>query len=201
MLHTGHPDEAVLESYSMNKLDGEQLDVFEEHLLICAECQDRVTDTDSFVRGMRSALVAPVPESSAFGWDWKRYFQMPAPVWATAAVACAGIVGAFAVYKLNPDTAPLAIALSATRGGYIPTAKSGTPLDLDLDTRDLTPGAGNRVQIVNGDGTEVWSGAASSVRNGHVHALVVSRLNPGQYYVRIADAAGTHREYALRIGN
>ena len=201
MLQTGHPDEIVLESYCMNKLDGEQLDVFEEHLLVCGECQDRVTDTDSFVRGMRSALVAPVPEASAFGWDWKRYFQMPAPVWATAAVACAGIVGALTVYKLNPETAPLAIALSATRGGSVPTVKAGTPLDLDLDTLDLTPSVRDRIQIVNAEGTEVWFGIPSSLKNGHIHALVVARMSPGQYYVRLSDAAGIHREYSLRIGN
>lgn len=201
MFQAGHPDDVVLESYCMKELEGHPLDVFEEHLLVCAQCQDRVTDTDSFLRGMRSALVAPLHAVSASGWDLRRLFQIPVPVWAIAAVALAGIVGAIAVHELNPEAAPLAIALSATRGGSMPTAKSGIALDLDLDTRDLSPVAGNRVQIVNADGNEVWSGAATSVQNGHTHAIIKSPLSAGQYYVRIADPAGTHREYALRLGN
>ena len=201
MLQAGHPDDLVLESYCMNKLDGDPLDVFEDHLLVCAECQNRVTDADSFLRGMRSALAAPIPVLSASRWDLRQYFQMPVPVWATAAVAAAGIVGVVATHQLNPRAAPLAVALSANRGGSMPTAKAGSALDLDLDTRDLAPSPENRIQIVNSDGNEVWSGPASSVQTGHIHAIVKARLTPGQYYVRIADSAGVHREYALRLGN
>lgn len=201
MSRVGHPEDLVLESYCMNKLDGDPLDHFEEHLLICAECQDRVTATDSFLRGMRSALAAPIPVASASPWDLRQWFKMPVPVWATAAVAAAGIVGVVTIQKLNPDPAPLAIALSAVRGASMPTAKAGSPLDLDLDVRDLAPSPKNAVQIVSSDGNEVWSGSGSPVQNGHVHAIVKSRLSPGQYYVRIADPAGAHREYALRVGN
>ncbi len=201
MLQAGHPDDLILESYCMNKLAGDPLDVFEDHLLVCTECQNRVTDTDSFLRGMRSALLAPEPAAAASRWDLRQYFQMPVPVWATAAVAVAGIVGVVANHQMNPEAAPLAVALSATRGGSMPSAKAGSALDLDLDTRDLAPSPENRIQIVNSDGKEVWSGAASSVQTGHTHVIVKSQLAPGQYYVRIADSTGAHREYALHLGS
>jgi len=199
MLHAGHPDESVLELYCMNKLAGSPLDAFEEHLLVCADCQDRVTATDGFLRGMRSAL--SVPEQAATSWNPFRYFQMPMPVWATAGVALAGVLGVVVAYNQNLTQAPLAIALTASRGGAMSVAKAGSPLDLDLDVRDIATAAKNRVQIVNAEGNEVWSGSASAVKDGHMHALVSSRLSPGQYYVRIADPAGAHREYALRLGN
>jgi hypothetical protein len=201
MLHAGHPDESVLELYCMEKLTGNPLDAFEEHLLVCAHCQDRVSETDSFLRGMRSALAAPLPEPVKTLWNPFRYFQMPMPVWATAAVAVAGVLGVVVAHNQNLTNAPLALALTATRGGAMPVAKAGSPLDLDLDVRDFAPAASNHVQIVNADGNEVWSGSASTVTNGHMHALVNSRLGPGQYYVRIADPVGAHREYALRLGN
>jgi len=201
MLHAGHPDESVLELYCMDKLAGTPLDAFEEHLLVCADCQDRVTATDGFLRGMRSALVVPVPEKIPTSWNPLRYFQMPMPVWATAGVALAGVLGVVVAHNQNLSNPALALALTATRGGMVPVAKAGSALDLDLDVRDIAPAAKNRVQIVNAEGNEVWSGNASAVKDGHMHALVSSRLSPGQYYVRIADSAGAHREYALRLGN
>lgn len=201
MLQAVHPDDLVLELYCMKKLEGEKLDVFEDHLLVCDHCQDRVSETDSFVRGMKFALAAPEPELSVSRWNLKHLFQFPAPVWATAAMATAGVAAFFVSHNTGMNKPPLALALSATRGGVTPTAKSGRVLDLDLDARDLAPATDNRVQVVNSEGREVWSGKATSVQSGHIHALVKSALDPGQYYVRITDSRGTHREYAMRVGN
>ena len=190
MLIATHPDETVLELYCMEKLAGPKLEAFEEHLLICADCQDRVTETDSFLLGMKGALSRPMEESLVERWNVLRFFQMPVPVWATAAVAVAGIGGVVVTRNLSTQAAPLAIALTATRGGPMPVAKSAGPLDLDLDARDLAPSGSYRVQLVNGEGTEVWS-TSSDAHNGHVHALIQQRLNPGQYYVRIGRS-GRH---------
>ena len=190
----------------MEKLEGSALETFEEHLLICAHCQDRVMDTDSFVRGMKAALAHGAVETTQKEvtrkepWSWARFFQIPVPVWATGAVAVAGISGVFLTYNFTAQIPPLALALTATRSGTMTVAKVAGPLDLDLDARDLAPSGKYHVQIVNGDGTEVWS-SGSEAHNGHVHALVNERLSPGQYYVRIADPTGAQREFALRLGS
>ena len=189
MLLASHPDEAVLEMYCMEKLEGSRLEAFEEHLLICDECQDRVTETDSFLIGMRAALSHPVAESNWERWNIFRVVQMPVPVWAAGAVAFVGLGGVYLTRNLSTQTPPLAIALAATRGGSMTSVKSTGPFDLDLDARDLAPSGPYRVQLVNGDGTEVWS-TSSDVRDGHVHAIVRQRLSPGQYYVRIAGSGG-----------
>ncbi len=200
MLMGTHPDENVLEMYCMEKLEGLQLESFEEHLLICEECQDRVTEVDRFLIAMKAALKHPVKETLWERWNPAKMFQMPVPVWATAAVALAGVAGVFVAHNLNTQPAPLALALTATRGGSVAVAKAAGPLDLDLDARDLASSGSYRVQLVNGEGTEVWS-TSSNVHDGHVHALVQQRLSPGQYYVRIADPSGARREFSLHLGN
>ncbi len=125
---------------------------------------------------------------------------LPVPVWATAAVAALGIGGVFFTYNLKPGAVPVAVVLTATRGGSTQAVKAAGPLDLDMDARDLASSGTYRVQVVNGDGAEVWTGS-SDTQNGRVHALVQKRFSPGQYYVRIADPAGQRREFALRLGN
>ena len=199
MSHATHPDDRILEMFSMEKLEGSALETFEEHLLICAHCQDRVLDTDSFVRGMKAALARPIGAVEKEPWSFARFFQIPVPVWATCAIAVAGVTGVLLTYSLTTHTPPLALALTATRSGTMTVAKASGPLDLDLDARDLAASGNYHVQIVNADGTEVWS-SGSEAHNGHVHALVNERLSPGQYYVRIADPAGAQREFALRLG-
>ncbi len=46
-------DEA--EEYGFGRLRGQELDEFEEHLLLCETCRERVTDLDTFVQEFRAA--------------------------------------------------------------------------------------------------------------------------------------------------
>jgi Putative zinc-finger len=45
------------ESYSMNRLPASEMDQFEEHLMICHDCQDAVTAADEFSVLFREASV------------------------------------------------------------------------------------------------------------------------------------------------
>jgi anti-sigma factor RsiW len=57
-----HPDEGELEKYSMADLRAEEAAAFEEHLLQCEHCQQRLADADAYVAAMRRAaaqLVQP----------------------------------------------------------------------------------------------------------------------------------------------
>ena len=51
------PEEA-LEQYVLGKLTEVEATTVEEHLLVCADCQQRVTELDEYVPAMRLALVA-----------------------------------------------------------------------------------------------------------------------------------------------
>jgi len=51
-----HISDDSLEQYTMGTLPEPDLNLVEEHLLICEECQDRLKATDAYVVAMRSAL-------------------------------------------------------------------------------------------------------------------------------------------------
>ncbi len=48
-------DDQIVELYAMNRLDPTALEAFEEHLLICSSCIDRVTNTDEYILLFRAA--------------------------------------------------------------------------------------------------------------------------------------------------
>jgi anti-sigma factor RsiW len=50
-----HPDESQIEAYSLGVLDEGFIQEFEQHLLTCHECQDRVAQMDAEVQGMQAA--------------------------------------------------------------------------------------------------------------------------------------------------
>jgi anti-sigma factor RsiW len=54
-----HPDEGELEKYSMADLRDEEAAGFEEHLLHCERCQQRLAETDAYVAAMRRAAALP----------------------------------------------------------------------------------------------------------------------------------------------
>ena len=51
-----HITDDFLDQYAMGTLPEPDTTVFEEHLLTCGECQDRVKAADAYVTAMRSAL-------------------------------------------------------------------------------------------------------------------------------------------------
>ena len=50
-----HPDDERIEEYSLGVLPVERVAGFEQHVLICRECQQRVAEMDAYVRGMQAA--------------------------------------------------------------------------------------------------------------------------------------------------
>lgn len=60
-----HPDDEALESHVMGKARGAKLARIEEHLLVCAECQDRLAELDAFVGAIREAFGAV---NDSVGW-------------------------------------------------------------------------------------------------------------------------------------
>ena len=59
-----HITEDALEEYAMRTLPDSEWDRIEEHLLVCAECRNRLTATDAFVVAMRGAA-AKIKESGS----------------------------------------------------------------------------------------------------------------------------------------
>jgi hypothetical protein len=53
-----HATDDTLERYAMRSPPAPESERLEEHLLVCAGCQDRLTATDQYVAAMRSAAAA-----------------------------------------------------------------------------------------------------------------------------------------------
>src|ERR1700736_3194866 len=87
-----HIEETELEQYSMGMLSEASLEVFEEHLLACNSCQDRLLEMEAYVNAMRSASpkLREAPQSS-----WADLFRWPRPAWIAAfALSAVGLVAA-----------------------------------------------------------------------------------------------------------
>jgi hypothetical protein len=50
-----HPDDEVVEAYAMRRLEEPLLSAYEEHLLICEDCQKRLQQMDQYLDAMRRA--------------------------------------------------------------------------------------------------------------------------------------------------
>ncbi len=62
-MHSLNPDHNnclhdLAETYVLRRLKAMELDEFEEHLLICMDCQDRVRESEAFIQSLRAAFSA-----------------------------------------------------------------------------------------------------------------------------------------------
>jgi len=66
-VRNGHITEDILEAYSLGQLSEQDAAPIEEHLLLCAACQNRLQATDLFVATIRHVLreQGPAAEPSA----------------------------------------------------------------------------------------------------------------------------------------
>jgi hypothetical protein len=53
-----HIPEEILDEFAMEKLPEPDCALWEEHLLICAACQDRLAEMDEFIRAAKDAAEA-----------------------------------------------------------------------------------------------------------------------------------------------
>ena len=55
VLDHGHLTEDAIESYSLGRLPDPESEIFEEHVLLCASCQDRLQQMDEFIAAFKVA--------------------------------------------------------------------------------------------------------------------------------------------------
>src|SRR6058998_3132284 len=115
-----HLDESDLEQYSMGKhsmgkLLGERLESFEEHLLACESCQDRLLETEAYVNAVRS--VSPkLRQANRPRWRERYFGQRPAWVAAFAVGVVVLGMGWFWLVAPRGRTDFAAVFLHASRG-------------------------------------------------------------------------------------
>jgi anti-sigma-K factor RskA len=196
-----HLEETELEQYSMGTLSEDSLEAFEEHLLACCSCQDRLLEFEVYVNAMRSASPKLREARQPF---WDGLFRLPRPVWLAASAMAVVALAVALVWIVSPSTHQqiASVALQSGRGiEGLATAKApaGKLLSLTVDLTELPAFPSYRMAIVGARGTPVWEGVAHSA--GRSLTQVTNRsLATGQYYVRLyAPGGALLREFSLGI--
>jgi hypothetical protein len=181
-----HPSEDRFENYAFGRLSELETASFEEHLLICEECQCTLTETSEYVHLMKAATAVYVCNPEAvLGRSVRRNT-------AAAAVLLLTSLSALLSWR-TPAIGPRTVVLEAYRGA-LSEAPAGQPLDLQIDLTEVQPAAGYRVEVVDATGRSVWSGGTPARLN--------KGLSPGIYWIRLSSDAGKPlREYGLNLRN
>jgi hypothetical protein len=198
-----HPSEEEIEKYSLGDMSEEECSRFEEHILICEFCQNRVTESDNFVSTMQAAGAQIRQEGLKARKRWWSLPQWAATLAVAAAVLFSAVVGLGWVARRNSnrgDAQPsVVVNLMATRGNPIGAiAPAGRTLAIQLDLAGLSPESSFRVEMVNGRGERVWQGTA--VTKDAVGIATVPKMARGQYFLRTYAPSGQLlREFGLEV--
>jgi hypothetical protein len=204
-----HFAEALLEKYAVGCLSDGQTALIEEHLLICFECQVRLSGIDEYAQVMRVAAAElktePVPRKPSlpeliFGRSGSGPLSIPKPVWAAG-------VTVLAVALLIPHRpqagVPSEITLSGSRGVNIPLMPHGSSrgkILLRIDTATIPRSLSYQLRVVDAAGREVWRTSVSP-QNREILALIPVELRAGRYWVRLFTASDLKllQEYGLSV--
>jgi len=207
-LHQSHIETEDLELYAMGRISEERSAVLEEHLLLCAQCQDRLEEMDRFLKAFRQAAAQePLPALSLAGRvrEFFASWVIARPSYALGAVATAVL----AVVLLVPRQAETvlgtySVTLDSTRGeslAGIVTAPANHRLQLSLDLRGVPVRDRYTVTIASATGDILFTSSAEPA-GGRLGVNTQSGLKPGDYWIRIAEP-GTPpallREFGLQV--
>jgi hypothetical protein len=191
-----HNSDELLDQYALGTLSEEVLAGVEEHLLICEACQSRLEASDEFAMLFRAAAVQPDARSRR---RWRLFWNHRATSWTVAAAAVVAILLLVVGPFRKPPTAPATVVMQSLRGPDAPAqVTAGRPALLVFD---IVPTAGvneYEARIVNPVGVEILAPKVSS-KDGRL-AVLVDRLPPGSYWVRVfrTDNREPIAEYGLR---
>lgn len=191
-----HPNDEFLDQYALGKLPAEHLPGVEEHLLICEACQSRLDASDEFAMLFRETAVQPDVRSQR---GWRRFWNHRGANWTVAAAAAFSILLLVAGPFHKRPTEPAAVFMQSLRRPDAPAqVAAGRPALLVFD---IVPAAGvnhYEARIVNTVGTEILA-VEVSPKGGRL-AVLVDRLPPGSYWVRVfqTDNQEPIAEYGLR---
>jgi hypothetical protein len=194
-----HANDDVLEAYVLGKLKDPELTELEEHLLICEQCQDALTDADAYVQTMQSAMKQLEAETQTA--VPKRAPRILSPKWLSfAAVGVAAALAVFFVPVRSTETQTVNLSVARSTTPETGRARAGTPLKLNIDTTQLSPSPAYKVQVVDQNGSELWSGSIQAVAN-HIAVVVPKISSAGKYWVRVYAPNGEAplREYGLEL--
>jgi hypothetical protein len=193
-----HATDDALERFAMNNLAGPELAQFEEHLLVCETCQDRLAREDTIRQRVRDGAEALGRRRASLPWRLRKLAWVATPL----AVALL-VVAASAWHTLRrSNAAPAVILLETTRETDSPAlaaALAGQPLTLVLDLTDLQKFSEYSIEIVDARGRSAFQ-SKGFPRNDKLQVTLTRGLAAGLYFVRLhTPVRELLREYALTV--
>ena len=188
-----HPREDAFEDYAFGRLCLEEVSDFEEHLLLCEQCQHTLAATDDYIRVMKAATAAYAADPGSVPPRQIR-FRDHRLAWNAAAAALLLLTCLTALFSWRtPVGDPQTVFLEAYRAGGVGAlarCPAGRPLDLKIDLTAVKPASGYRVEVADAAGRRVWFGGTP--------ARLAKGLAPGTYWVRLStDTGESLREFGL----
>jgi len=197
-----HISDDALELYALKRLDEDELPAFEEHLLICDRCQDRLSDTDQYIYALKAATAVlrheqPVTQPGIIAQlvEWLRAVPQPA-----LALSFAAVLALVFIVRL-PHASMEQVDLTATRKGTSTHVRSGVIPELRLSAEGLTPSNSYTVEVVNASGSSVWHGSPV-FKDEKMIVTPGSPFSAGHYWIRLytdTSRANMLREYSLTV--
>lgn len=203
ILIQGHLTTDRLEEYAFKRLSEAEVEILEEHLLVCPGCQAALGEVDEYILLMKEATAAyltplqeTAPRSGAGrGHSGRSYTGIG---YTAGGIALAGIV--FLALATRRAAVPEAfeVPLIALRGGSpaMNQARAGTPLQLTVDITGLAAANAYRIEVVDAAGKSVWSGEIPPAP-GRLPARIEGGLKSGVYWVRLYAGGELLREFGL----
>jgi hypothetical protein len=199
-----HIREERLEAYAMNSLARDEVATLEEHLLFCTTCQDKLEAIERYTQAMKGAAKrireeeqSQAPVTPGAWGRLKAWLHTPAPIW-TGAFAMVAVIVMVGLQLGQRPGAPVDVELQAVRGASSGSAQAGHALHLLMDNRGI-PEASWHIEIVNEEGTSVWSGIGTWA-NSAIQATADKSFKPGTYFVRLLKPGEDPiREYQLQV--
>jgi hypothetical protein len=188
-----HIDEELLERYAMAKpLDPEQLELLEEHLLLCPRCQVRLERLDQFLPAISAAAqkIADQDARPVVRSPWMGYAARATLLAAAASVAFM----VFVPRQNDPQLEAVSLTLSSARDIAQVQGPARRPLRLQLDLTGLESAKPTLYDVVSLEGELI-----------HRQSLSRNEANPplpaGRYWIRIKASANgpALREFALYL--
>ena len=205
---TGHITNEAIELYAMEKLSAAEEVRVEEHLLLCANCQKQLQETDDFLHAFRIAAPRVEAEEAARMEEpwWQRFLSWFPRI---QLMHAAGVVAALvvAVVLIAPRTREASgtaeLTLTAMRDGdpgAAATMSAGQSLDMKLDLTGLQAEARYAVEVADGRGNALWRSEAAPDA-GILHLRMEQPLKSGDHWVRIYRLRDREmlREFAVRV--
>jgi hypothetical protein len=181
--YTEHPTDETLEQFLMHRMQESEIESLETHILACESCVTRLEDLEINLEATKMALTQlhnqTVAKNHAAAAGNSRWAWLKLPSFSLAA---AGAALALALVVV-PAFSTVEMTVDGVRGTESPTLPAGRPVLLHLNAKDLAQQPVS-VEIVNGDGSEVWKGM-SSVDHNKVDAKLPKLKDSGSYLLRL----------------